>query len=151
VSFVPLPVRASMSESSPSRPSARSDDPDRSPESPALPTPLRSTCVGPVTPSAPCDSDGRPAPLPTPLAISELPGKVGGRYQLGEEIARGGMGAVLQAHDAVLDRDLAVKVLLGRHREPALVRRFVEEAQVAGQLQHPGVVPVHDLGTLPDG
>jgi hypothetical protein len=56
------------------------------------------------------------------------------RVQLLGEIARGGMGAVLKGRDPDLGRDLAVKVLLERHRdEPALVRRFVEEAQIAGQ------------------
>ena len=48
-------------------------------------------------------------------------------------------------------RDLAVKVLLEAHRDkPELVRRFVEEAQIGGQLQHPGVVPVYELGTFGD-
>jgi serine/threonine-protein kinase len=73
------------------------------------------------------------------------------RYELGDEVARGGMGAVLRARDAALGRELAVKVLLDRHRgRPEVLRRFVEEARIGGQLQHPGVVPVYDLGTLPD-
>ena len=67
------------------------------------------------------------------------------------EIARGGMGAVLRGRDPDLGRDLALKVLLGQHRERSdLVDRFVEEAQICGQLQHPGVVPVYELGTLAD-
>ena len=67
------------------------------------------------------------------------------------EIARGGMGAVLKGRDPDLGRDLALKVLLDQHRDRAdLVDRFVEEAQICGQLQHPGVVPVYELGTLPD-
>jgi tetratricopeptide (TPR) repeat protein len=75
-----------------------------------------------------------------------------GRYQLGEEIGHGGMGAVLQGHDPDLGRDVAIKVLHEEHRDqPDLVRRFIEEAQVGGQLQHPGVVPVHERGTLSDG
>jgi serine/threonine-protein kinase len=50
-----------------------------------------------------------------------------------------------------LGRDVAVKVLLERHRKrPEMVRRFVEEAQIGGQLQHPGIVPVYELGRLPD-
>ena len=73
-----------------------------------------------------------------------------GRYQLLGEIARGGMGAVLKGRDPDLGRDLAVKVLLEAHRErPELVRRFVEEAQIGGQLQHPGIVPVYELGHSP--
>jgi eukaryotic-like serine/threonine-protein kinase len=74
-----------------------------------------------------------------------------GRYRLVGEIARGGMGAVLQGRDVGLGRDLAIKVMLGGHRDdPEVVRRFVEEAQIGGQLQHPGVVPVYELGELRD-
>ena len=61
------------------------------------------------------------------------------------------MGAVLKGRDPDLGRDLAVKVLLESHRDkPELVRRFVEEAQIGGQLQHPGIVPVYELGTFAD-
>jgi serine/threonine-protein kinase len=75
-----------------------------------------------------------------------------GRYQLFGEIARGGMGAVLKGRDTDLGRDLALKVLLAQHRDnPDFVRRFVEEAQIGGQLQHPGIVPVYELGTFSDG
>ena len=74
-----------------------------------------------------------------------------GRYQLLGEIARGGMGAVLKGRDPDLNRDLALKVLLEQHRDRTdLVERFMEEAQICGQLQHPGVVPVYELGSLPD-
>jgi len=74
-----------------------------------------------------------------------------GRYQLLGEIARGGMGAVLKGRDTDLGRDLAVKVLLECHKgSPDLIRRFVEEAQIGGQLQHPGIVPVYELGQFDD-
>ena len=74
-----------------------------------------------------------------------------GRYQLLGEIARGGMGSVLKCRDHDLGRDVALKVLLERHCDQTnLVDRFLEEAQICGQLQHPGVVPVYDLGTLAD-
>jgi serine/threonine-protein kinase len=73
------------------------------------------------------------------------------RYRIDGEIARGGMGAVLKGFDADLCRDVALKVLredfLDNHE---LVRRFVEEAQIGGQLQHPGLVPIYELGTLSD-
>src|SRR5262249_24222151 len=79
------------------------------------------------------------------------PGQTGDRYQLHGEIARGGMGAVLRGRDVDLGRDLAVKVLLEKHADrPEVVRRFLEEAQIAGQLQHPGVVPVYDVGRFVD-
>jgi serine/threonine-protein kinase len=77
--------------------------------------------------------------------------ETGDRYQLQGEIARGGMGAVLRARDVDLGRDLAVKVLLEKHADnPAVARRFLEEAQVGAQLQHPGVVPVYDIGRFGD-
>ena len=73
------------------------------------------------------------------------------RYQLHGEIARGGMGAVLRGRDTDLGRDLAVKVLLDAHKnKPEVVQRFVEEAQIGGQLQHPGIAPVYELGQFED-
>ena len=73
------------------------------------------------------------------------------RLQLLGEIARGGMGAVLKGRDPAIGRDLAVKVLLDSHRDrPDLVRRFIEEAQISGQLQHPGIVPIYELGAFAD-
>ena len=74
------------------------------------------------------------------------------RYVLGPEVARGGMGVILRVRDRVLHRSLALKVMREEFsRRPDLTERFVMEAQIAGQMQHPGVVPVHDLGALPDG
>ena len=74
-----------------------------------------------------------------------------GQYELFGEIARGGMGAILKGRDPDLGRDIAVKVLLETHRgKTELVQRFVEEAQIGGQLQHPGVVPVYEIGQFSD-
>jgi serine/threonine-protein kinase len=57
------------------------------------------------------------------------------------------MGAVLRGRDTELGREIAVKVLLETHAgRTELVQRFVEEAQIAGQLQHPGVAPIYDMG-----
>ena len=73
------------------------------------------------------------------------------RYRIDGEIARGGMGAVLKGRDPDLGRDVALKVLRDDLRDNAdMVKRFVEEAQIGGQLQHPGVVPVYELGTFAD-
>jgi tetratricopeptide (TPR) repeat protein/tRNA A-37 threonylcarbamoyl transferase component Bud32 len=73
------------------------------------------------------------------------------RYQLLGEIARGGMGAILKGRDNDLGRDLAVKVLLESHKDkPEVIQRFVEEAQIGGQLQHPGIAPVYELGQFRD-
>jgi len=75
----------------------------------------------------------------------------GNRYQLFGEIARGGMSVVLRGRDVDLGRDLAIKVLLEKHAaRPDVVRRFIEEAQIGGQLQHPGVVPIYDVGHFGD-
>ncbi len=75
--------------------------------------------------------------------------EAGERYQLAGEIARGGMGAVLRGRDVELGRELAVKVLLEKYVDrPEIARRFIEEAQIGGQLQHPGVVPVYDIGSF---
>jgi tetratricopeptide (TPR) repeat protein len=74
-----------------------------------------------------------------------------GRVEIRAEIASGGMGTVLRGHDSGLGRTVAVKVLLERHRGNSdLAQRFVDEAKIAGQLQHPGIVPVYYLGMLTD-
>ena len=75
------------------------------------------------------------------------PAERGDRYLLFGEIARGGMGAVLKGRDPDLGRDVALKAL---RDEPEPLRRFVEEAQIGGQLQHPGIVPVYELGMFSD-
>jgi serine/threonine protein kinase len=77
---------------------------------------------------------------------------LGGRYQVQDEIARGGMGVIYRATDTALDREVAVKVLQERYTPDSIVaRRFLDEARITAQLQHPGIPAVHDLGTLPDG
>src|SRR5262245_50092007 len=74
------------------------------------------------------------------------------RYVLGDEIARGGMGIIHRATDTVLGREVAVKVLLEKYTpESWAAVCFAGEARITGQLQHPSIPPVHDLGTLPDG
>ncbi|MCA8976406.1 MAG: protein kinase, partial [Planctomycetes bacterium] len=83
------------------------------------------------------------------------------RYRLLGEIARGGMGAIIKIWDEDLRRTLAMKVVLGAQGEqgsgdtpavPAKVLdRFLEEAQVTAQLDHPGIVPVHELGVDAQG
>ena len=90
------------------------------------------------------------ANLPSSDAMPS-PAERGGRYHLFGEIARGGMGSVLKGRDPDLGRDVALKVLREDLRDNAdMVRRFVEEAQIGGQLQHPGIVPIYELGTFGD-
>jgi serine/threonine-protein kinase len=82
---------------------------------------------------------------------TESPADFPPRLQLVGEIARGGMGAILKGRDVDLGRDIAVKVLLETHRgKTELAQRFIEEAQISGQLQHPGITPIYELGVFPD-
>ncbi len=71
-------------------------------------------------------------------------------YAVAEEVARGGMGAVLHARESATRRTVAMKVML-RGGDARSTLRFIEEAQVTAQLEHPNVVPVHDLGIDPQG
>jgi eukaryotic-like serine/threonine-protein kinase len=73
------------------------------------------------------------------------------RYTITGVAGRGGMGTVFQARDAVLDRDVAVKVLDVADRQGARAARLTREAHILARLDHPGIVPVHDAGILPDG
>ncbi|GHV18858.1 hypothetical protein AGMMS49959_01870 [Planctomycetales bacterium] len=72
------------------------------------------------------------------------------KYIVGEEIAKGGMGKVLEAHDPHIRREIAVKIL-GTQPTDEDLARFLQEAQLTGQLEHPNIVPVHDLGFTADG
>lgn len=71
--------------------------------------------------------------------------KKGDRYLIEKEIARGGMGAVLRAVDCDIRREVAVKYMLNQ-ADPKKKLRFIEEAQITGQLEHPNIVPIHELG-----
>jgi eukaryotic-like serine/threonine-protein kinase len=89
--------------------------------------------LGLVEPSFPRIED--PAQLP-PL---------GDRYELIEPIARGGVAWVWRAHDRVLNRPVAVKMLRA-DADPSFAARFTNEAQIAARVRHPGVVAVFDAG-----
>lgn len=71
------------------------------------------------------------------------------RYQLKEMVGQGGLGRVVLAHDRELDRPVAIKELL--RRTPSNVQRFRREALVTARLQHPAIVPIHDVGRWPNG
>jgi serine/threonine protein kinase len=74
--------------------------------------------------------------------ITELPELSGTRYELVRELGRGGMGVVYEVRDRELDRNVALKVV---------EKDWRAEARIMAALEHPGIVPVHDAGTLPDG
>ncbi|HEX8169394.1 MAG TPA: protein kinase [Thermoanaerobaculia bacterium] len=67
-----------------------------------------------------------------------------GRYRLLDQIGAGAMGEVYRAHDSVLDRPVALKIITGGDDEKRL--RFRREAQSAARLTHPNIVVVHDFG-----
>ncbi len=95
-----------------------------------------------------------PATLHAPAECSTGMGQVaaaGGRYLIGAEIGRGGVGVVHAGWDVQLQREVAIKILSEDHRDkPEIMQRFVEEARITSRLQHPGIVAIHELGLLPD-
>jgi serine/threonine protein kinase len=74
--------------------------------------------------------------------VVDLPDLSGTRYELEKEIGRGGLGVVYAARDRELDRRVAIKVMDAEWRA---------EARLIARLEHPGIVPVHEAGSLPDG
>lgn len=82
---------------------------------------------------------------------AESPDLSGTRYRILERLGRGGMGAVYLAEDQTLGRHVAVKVLELADEAGDLAARLLREARILAHLEHPGIVPVHDAGTLPDG
>jgi tRNA A-37 threonylcarbamoyl transferase component Bud32 len=104
---------------------------------------LRATCgirEGVLLREDPSDVAERSNPTPGVAGMT-------GRYQVAGELARGGIGVVLKGRDVDLGRDVALKVLRAEHAgNPSLARRLIEEAQIGGQLQHPGILPIYELG-----
>jgi serine/threonine-protein kinase len=99
----------------------------------------------------------RPGDAPHPSAVEEpqrpepIPAQVG-RFHVVKVLARGGVGIVVKAHDPELGRDIAIKILQERRTQDAeILRMFRDEARIISQLQHPGIVPLHELGQLDDG
>jgi len=85
-------------------------------------------------------------PLPDP-PVADID-----RYEMGNLIGRGGMGLVYQAYDKIFDCEVALKVLLQKRQDPeAASERFYQEARTTARLQHPGIVPVYDMGVSKDG
>jgi hypothetical protein len=98
-----------------------------------------------------CDACRAVATTITPPAGGAEPAAVlvVGGYQLGDEVGRGGMGRILAARDLRIGREVAIKELLAP--SPALAARFEREARLTARLQHPGIVPIYEIGAWPDG
>ena len=78
--------------------------------------------------------------------------KFSDRYNLGKEVARGGVGVINQAFETRLRRDLVIKRLISQSEvSDYVLAKFVEEAQITAQLEHPNIVPVHDIGVTEAG
>jgi serine/threonine protein kinase len=109
----------------------------------------------PDVPASP-DVPARPRPL-ADATLAHLQGVfaepelAGTRYILVQPIGQGGMGTVYLARDTVLDRLVALKVLHAGGVAPGAADRLGAEARILARLEHPGIVPVHDAGVLPDG
>jgi eukaryotic-like serine/threonine-protein kinase len=83
--------------------------------------------------------------------LVDAPDLEGTRYELRGRVGRGGMGTIWRAFDRELGREVALKVMNGPDARPGGIARLRTEAQVLARLEHPGLVPVHDIGSLPDG
>jgi serine/threonine protein kinase len=73
------------------------------------------------------------------------------RYEIGALIGEGGMGRVYAAYDREMEREVAIKVLRPDAPSDGERERIKREARILASLEHPGIVPVHDVGVLPDG
>ena len=82
--------------------------------------------------------------------VADEPDLSGTKYRLIQRIGRGGMASVYEAVDAELGRSVALKVSTAAFGSE-LCERLRREARVIARLEHPGIVPVHDVGVLPDG
>ena len=103
-----------------------------------------------VAPDAAMPTATAPGAVPREPGTEPAPAVPG--YELAEEIGRGGMGVVYRGRDLALGRDVAVKILAERFSAAGSTStRFLDEARITGQLQHPGVPPIYQYGLLPGG
>src|SRR5215471_5869330 len=96
-------------------------------------------------------SDSAIAHLRKIVATADDARGAGTRYDITERIGEGGMGTVYLARDRELECDVALKVLRDPVPNDDDRAHILREARILASLEHPGIVPVHDVGTLPDG
>src|SRR5580765_4121194 len=82
---------------------------------------------------------------------ADMPDLSGTGYVLLDKLGAGGMGGVFRVEDTALGRQVALKVIGIVDSSGEFSGRLLREARIIAQLEHPGIVPVHDVGTLPDG
>lgn len=103
------------------------------------------TMVEAVAPSTRSQVSGKAQPLEAPRTEED-------RFKLVDNFARGGLGKIWLATDERIRREVAFKELLPKAlKSPVAVSRFLEEAQITGQLEHPGIVPIYELGFQANG
>ena len=96
-----------------------------------------------------------PSPTPTPsreeIGLEDLSGRAVHGYELGERIGAGGFGVVYRAIQPVVEREVAVKIILPEYaNQPDFIRRFEAEARLVARLEHPHIVPLYDYWREPD-
>lgn len=126
------------------------DEPNESASGPQSIVSRLSDSFGGLTPTMPAGGDWHGPPL-RELNI-EIQGAEANRYDVLGSHARGGLGEIYLALDKQLHREVALKEIQPRHADdPNSRARFVQEAEITGGLEHPGIVPVYGLGTRADG
>ena len=151
----PADPKASVADPKASAPADPRASAPADPKASAPADPKASVTADPdaTVPSDRASSSGIEVPLDRASKPVSPSGRSGSeRYQLLGEIARGGMGRIIKARDTEIGRIVAMKVLLRGVKAPENdIRRFWMEVQATGQLEHPSIIPIHDVGRLPTG
>lgn len=106
----------------------------------------------PTVPEAELTDPETPGMWSPPEALDfDLSAVSGGRLIHRKEIGKGGISRILLAYDTELEREVAVKILVAGSDDEAARQRFLREVRITAMLEHPGIVPVYDLGHAPEG
>lgn len=115
---------------------------------------LHASCAATIDASSLSPASARSTVLPRLQVVNDLPALINDgrpRYQEARVLGAGGVGEVVQAQDNDICRPVAIKRLLPEVRSPAAIARFVDEIRTVGQLEHPNIVPIHDVGIDENG